>query len=150
MKLWLNIRLPDGQKKEYMKKVKISTLKLQRYMSNLIPVVDTEWEIGYINAEGAPVTSDAHLRMKNFVAIRPGTRYIGYELIQCQVAIRLYDVNQVVIPGNFGRSSTADLTPIDFTAPSNARFMKLYVSKPGVTHLTPKSIYDFGISLTIG
>lgn len=86
---------------------------------------DEEWEVGYIDSNGANTASTVNIRSKNYIPILPNTTYylrIGYTtVVYCPVFF--YDVDK-----NFISASIQQVWNRTIVTPSNAAYMRFYIN----------------------
>lgn len=91
---------------------------------------DEEWEVGTINAStGADVSISTRIRSKNYIRILPNTAYcfkLANNGTQETFRVCYYDENKTYISGTayFPNESSSFTSPVVFTTPANAHFMR--------------------------
>lgn len=127
---------------------KLPNNNLRKLASNLLPIVESEWENGYIDINGNHINGNSFLRMKNMHAIPSSVKILANDLLAGQIVIRFYDASGVII-GSVGKQTSGIGANLIGTTPPGTAFFRAYVSKNLLIDITPKDIYSFGFFLTI-
>ena len=91
-------------------------------------ILDEEWEVGGIGAStGTNENSNDRIRTKNYIEIVPGATYYGHVPIGA-IFVFFYDENKTFISPRVSGTNTS------FTAPSNAKYMRLHTYTYGNTY----------------
>lgn len=98
-------------------------------VSNIVDIFNpSNWETGYLNiSNGTPQTSIGHVRIKDWVLVRPGKVYKLSEATG-----KTIQIIQQRIDGSYGGvlSSKYGSTDVTFVVPLTTRSIKMYIDVP--------------------
>lgn len=130
--------------------VKISYGNIRRLTANLLPIVESEWENGFIDTSGGLISDPSYIRMKNAFPINPARKYILNDLLNGQIVVRLYKIDNTLITNQTGLVRFANSSSDLILSPhADAAYFKIYTNKNGIPPISAKYIYESGLYMTM-